>query len=449
MGDATTTLPRRAPAATASVVAAWCLIAIGDSLHAGYFSNTAFACVAAGVALIVATAAAGRPLISPGRGLIAVPVVVGLTVALVDPSGAYLYLGSGHLHVLVGLDAATVAAVAAALLAPARWRQSLWRVSIVLAAATGITTIVFVDNPNIDVWQLLQQSSSGLLHGDDMYRQHWAHSTGLQEVYPYLPASTLVLAPFRWLSGDVRFGLLAATLLAVVLVARRRGSDAAPVAALLYVVPAWPLLVNRSWTEPELVLALAAAVLAIGSRRGGIAVLALGVALASKQPIVLLLPVFAIWPGFGWRRTAAACAAGLAIVAPWLIAGPRDFWHDAVHAQLALPVKPSSLSLPGLLLRHGDRAGFWLLAIALALGYAVVAWRIPRTTSGLALACATVMALYDIANKQTYFNHYMLPLGLLVVALATAGREPSAGVLVGDLRAEREDRRGAAGAADT
>jgi hypothetical protein len=58
--------------------------------------------------------------------------------------------------------------------------------------------------------------------------------------------------------------------------------------------------------------------------------------------------------------------------------------------------------------------------VFLAAAYALVAWRVPRTPSGLALGCALVMWTFDLANTQTFFNHYVLPLGLLVIALATA-----------------------------
>jgi hypothetical protein len=55
-----------------------------------------------------------------------------------------------------------------------------------------------------------------------------------------------------------------------------------------------------------------------------------------------------------------------------------------------------------------------------------VLWRMPRTPSGLALGCALVMWSFDLANKQTFFNHYVLPLGLLLIAVAAADREPTA-----------------------
>jgi hypothetical protein len=406
---------------TAATVLAWCLLAIGDSAHAGYYTAVGLACVVAGFALVVAVAMSGAPLELPDRRLLAVPLVVCVVEAIVDPSKKFLYIGGHDLLAIHLLSSATAVVAALSLLVPERSRRIAWAGVLALAAATGIVTIVLISNPNIDVWDLLQQSSTGLLHGDDLYRQHWMHSTGLQNVYPYLPASTLVLAPFRWLFGDVRFGLLVASLLSAWLLRRYGGSTSSMLAALLIVMPDWVYLVNRSWTEPLLVALLAAAVVAIRHERYGWAIAALAVALACKQPIVLLVPVFAIWPSFGWRRAAASCGIAAAIVLPWFVAGPRDLWHDAVHAQLGLAAKTKALNISALLLQHGTKVGFWLLLVALIGSYALIAWRMPKTPSGLALGCAIVMWAYDLANTQTFFNHYVLPLGLLVVALGTTG----------------------------
>ncbi|HEU5033526.1 MAG TPA: hypothetical protein VFT62_02080 [Mycobacteriales bacterium] len=404
------------------VLLAWCLLAIADASHAGYYSSAAVSCLLAGFVVLVAAVALGRPLARPDRALLAAPAVLVVVEAVVNPTHPFLYLHGTDLHIVSALGVATAVAAAASLLAPHRWQRACWLSLVALAIATGVVTVVLIRDPGIDVWDLLQQSSSGLLHGDDMYRQHWSGSTGLQAVYPYLPGSTLLLAPFRWLVGDVRFGLLTAAVLAAVVVRRMEHRAAPAVSALLLGLPGWVLLINRSWTEPLLLAALAIVVLALLDERPAVAVIALAVALACKQHIVLLLPVFAIWPSFGLRRTAVSLAAAAAVVLPWFAAGPGDLWHDAVHANLALQLEPRALNLPSLLLRYDLHVGFWLAAAFLAGAYGLVLWRVPRTPSGLALACAIVLWAFDLANKQTFFNHYTLPLGLLAVAVASAER---------------------------
>jgi hypothetical protein len=413
---------------TPAVLTAWCLLAGADAgSAAGYYDPVALLAIGIGFAVLAGVVACGGVLRSVSRRAAILPLAVSVGFAIDDATRPCLYQHGARLFAIESLEVVTAFAASLLLLGGPRWRRFWWWVVALLAAATGIVIIVLIRNPNIDVWQLLQQSSTGLLHGDDMYRQHWSHSTGLQAVYPYLPWSTVFLAPFRWLFLDVRFGLLAALLAAAWLVRRSARAWGPLVSCLLLVSPGWVLLVNRSWTEPLLVLLVGGSILAIRSGRGALAVVALAAALACKQHVVLLLPLFAIWPVFGLRRVIASVLLAVIAILPWLIAGPGDLWHDTVHANAVLRVKPTSLNVPAFALRHGYRFGFWLAVVFVVAGYLLVWARVrPRTPAGLALSCALVLWAFDLANKQTFFNHYQLPLGLLVFALALAeAPEPS------------------------
>jgi hypothetical protein len=207
-------------------------------------------------------------------------------------------------------------------------------------------------------------------------------------------------------------------------------APAAPVAlaALLLVAPHFPYYLVRSWTEPVLSLLLLAIVLLIARHHPAWAAATFALALASKQPVVLLVPVMLCWTGFGWRRTTTAVVLAAVVVAPWFIAGPGDFWHDAVSAELSLGPLQRALSVPSGLSRAGIHLGFWLLVIVLLATYAVITRRAERTPAGLALSVALVLYGYDLANTQSFFNHYQLPAALLLaaVALGEPSRAPAA-----------------------
>ena len=411
--------PTRWPAV--AVLAAWALIGLGISAHDGEWSGWGLAALLGAFVLVLVVAISGRALSMPGRRELAAALAVSLLAAVVHPAYRLMHVrGAGVVAVDV-LAAVTVAAALATLLRrPGPW---VWWPVAALAAATGIVTIVVVPDPHIDVWFLLQQSSDGLRHGQDMYRQHWQHSHGLQAIYPYLPWTTVLLAPFRWLATDVRAGLLLASLLTSWQLRRLAPMAPAALALLVLAHPHWAFLIDQSWTEPLLLALLTGAVLAVSRGRTGLAVLALAGALACKQHVVLLLPVFAAWPAFGLRRAAQSAALAFAAVLPWLLWSPHQFWHDAVKANLDLGVIPRALCVPSLLLRHDIAVGFWFTLAALALAYTVAYLRVPRTASGVALGSALVLLALDLANKQSFFNHYTLPLGLLVVALAAASSE--------------------------
>ncbi|MDQ1683813.1 MAG: hypothetical protein QOC82_550 [Frankiaceae bacterium] len=406
--------------ATRLILAAWCLLSVGVSVHEGEYSAPGLACVVLGLLLLAAVVAGGLVPRRPDRAELGIAVAVAFASAAVHPVDRLMHTGGGDLLAIQIAAAVTVAAAAATLLV--RRRDGIaWAVGAGLALVTGCLVIAFVTNPKIDVWYLLQQSSTGLLHGDDMYRQHWAHSHGLRAVYPYLPMSTVLLAPFRWITGDVRAGLLLASVATSALL--RRLAPAAPVALALLVLvhPHWAFLIDQSWTEPLLLFLLVTAVVATERGRPIVAVIALAAAVAAKQHVVLLLPLFALWPAFGWRRTLAAAGLAAVAVLPWVAAGPADFWHDAVHANVVLGVIPRALCVPSFLQRHGITVGFWFPLLGLLAAYAGCL-RAPRTAVGLALGSALVLWTVDATNKQSFFNHYTLPLGLLVLALTAASQ---------------------------
>jgi len=99
-----------------------------------------------------------------------------------------------------------------------------------------------------------------------------------------------------------------------------------------------------------------------------------------------------------------------------------------VRTNLAYRVLPTALDLPALLLRVGVTAGFGLTVAALAASYAVVVRLLPRDAAGFAAGAALVLLATALTNKQSFFNHYTLVTGLLVLAAVLAvRREPAPG----------------------
>jgi hypothetical protein len=156
------------------------------------------------------------------------------------------------------------------------------------------------------------------------------------------------------------------------------------------------------------------------------AVVCLAVALATKQHVVLLLPLAALWPEFGWRRSLASAGLGFVLVLPWFVAGPKNFWDDAVLLNLHYGVLRRGLDLPALALRHGIMLGFAVTMIAVGLAYLVAVLRLPRTAGGFAAGGGLVELALDVFNKQSFFNHYTLAMGLFVLALVAHPGPPAA-----------------------
>ncbi len=435
------------------LLSGWALLALGIASRDGRYNVFGLACVLAGTTLVVLGALSGA---GPGqrragarvglhRGLVAAGGLVAVAAVLVaaTPFGLserYYSMGASFWvsQVLVGLAGPVAALSLLPRLRPAAW--PFWT-ALGLVTAAGIARVVSSPDPHIDVFYLLQVSTKGLLRGADMYRQQWAaspevyHSGGLFTVYPYLPATSVLLLPGRVLFGDVRVELVLLLALAAILLRRiGAGRTAAPAAVpAMRTVPALlPLLVavlpkityadQRAWTEPLIIVLLVGMVLSVQSGRPRLAVVCLALALASKQHVALLLPVAALWPAFGPRRALASAGLGILVVLPWLIAGPADFWHDAVSVNLGYGYRQDALCLPTLLHDLGLPSGGALTAAGVLAGWAL-AYRLRGTAAGFAAGAAVLVLLLDLTNQQSFFNHYTLGMALVVLAVAAqAGR---------------------------
>jgi hypothetical protein len=379
------------------------------------------ACVLLGVALL-----RDRRLGVPG------PVVGGLAVAAagllqyVVPT--FTYLPDHDAQVL--RTAVAVAAVAAG--AAIALRRPVVGLALAAAAfAAGSAAVIHLDPaPRIDVWYSLQGAADAVLHGRDMYTQVWPSSPGVKDAFTYLPWTGVLLAPAKLLTGDVRWGLAVAELgLAAVIVAfgRRRGPDRAGSgvvpAAVLLLLPGTFTQIEQAWTEPLIALLLAGALLAVDGGRLRLAVVLVALALASKQHIVLLLPLLAVWRPVGPRRTAAVAAGGALLVLPWAVWDLPAMWHDTVTLLVGFHVIQFSDTLYLAAVHElGWTPPFWLAAtlILAVIAFAVgVVRRFQPPPARFAAVAAFALFGANLLNKQAFYNQFWL-VGALVLLGWTA-----------------------------
>ena len=407
---------------TGLLLLAWAAIVFGITRRHGDYTPTALAAVVC--ALLLAFAACATRWRLPRRiGLAACAALVVDAAIQAGPAnhghGTWYWLSRG------------CAFGAAALVLATLRRRRLFAPALALLALTGLLRIVATPTPPIDVHFLLTDSTRGLIHGMDMYRQSWPGSHGLQDEYPYLPWTSVLLLPAWLVTHEVRVGLWVAAVVSAVVLRRLAGKRSAAGGAvdsafLPLLVASYPMFafgLQQSWTEPLLIALLAIMVSAVERGRHGLAVVALALALASKQHIVLLLPLAACWPAFGWRRTLQSTALGFVLVLPWLLAGPRDLWDDAVLLNIHYPVLRRGLDVAAFADRHGVTLGFGVTIAVCLLAYAVALLRLPRNAAGFAAGSGLVQLALDVFNKQSFFNHYTLVMGLFTIALVASSRQ--------------------------
>jgi hypothetical protein len=375
-----------------------------------------------------------------------------------------------------------VAAVFAAMLLPAlgsdarvwrRLQRAAFAGLLLVHLAMGVWVLRAVPYPFTDVIQFQHDADNALLRGENPYALQFVdlshgtsklyapgtqHDGKLDFGFPYPPLSALLTLPAHVLgpkpgpdrpnangeieeqAGDLRYAqLLAITVSAALMALAGRGPVAPAAAALFLLTPRGFYVLSQGWTEPLVVLMLAATVFA-ACRRSRATPYVLGLFWAVKQyvvlsaPLTLLLipaksqsPAGGLW---GWRNAWAviwrwgvkAAALALAVTLPFVLWGPKHFWWSAVAVQVRQPFRPDALSYAaGLYAWRGIALPTIIAFLALAGVMALALARTPRTPSGFAAATAVTFAVFFALNKQAFANYYYFVIGALVAAVAASG----------------------------
>ncbi|MBI5609834.1 MAG: hypothetical protein HY902_13260 [Deltaproteobacteria bacterium] len=374
-------------------------------------------------------------------GLALAAVVVQLAQWLTLPLGKHwLYprQNMGTLHLLV------LAAVAFAALTLAGPKRRTLAGAGFLAALllAGLWFVRWDGRPEIDVFEFQQQGCAALAGGHNPYAMTFAspypddtpfYSPGLvvggrlQFGYIYPPLLLGLQCPVALATGDVRFAHWLALVAAGVLAWRTARNHLTLLAiAVLLTTPRTLFLIEQAWTEPFVILGLAA-VLWSAVRKPAWLPWIFGAFLGTKQYLVLVAPLGLLLDRELWKPKAALAFFGraalvlLALHLPAVAADPQAFWRSVVTLQMLQPFRPDSLSWLAAWSTDGKPpVGVWI-AFVLALGaVAVNLWRAPRTPAGFAAAVATVLLAFLALNKQAFWNYYHFPLAALAMAAAVA-----------------------------
>ena len=121
------------------------------------------------------------------------------------------------------------------------------------------------------------------------------------------------------------------------------------------------------------------------------------------------------------------------LVAPVIIAicGAIWGWHGAVSSGYAVALVLLNFAVSAGLIAWTSKISIGMLMGATLFGYlirlglimlavlAVGLWKLPRTTPGFVLGSAWLLGMFNLLNKQSFFNEWSLVVGLILVGLAT------------------------------
>lgn len=353
----------------------------------------------------------------------------------------------------VGLVCA-VAAFAIALSAKnARFRGWALAVLVMVFLFLGMWIVHASPQPHIDVWLFERDAARALLHGQNPYAMTFPdiyHSTlpGYpQQVYgpglvvndrcqfgfPYPPVTLLFTTLGYLIAGDPRYAQVVALAVAGLFIAfSGRWRIAVVAMALLLFTPRVFFVLGRAWTEPFAVMLLAATIFCAVRQSRWLPV-SLGLFLATKQYLILAVPLtfFLLPPGWKWRDwiwlLMKAALAAAVMTLPFALWDFAAFWKSTVTVQQIAPFRWDALSFivwwgfHG----HGDQVklpNYAVLpaAVALLIALAIALRRSPRTPAGFAASLALLSLAFFAFNKQAFCNYYFFVIGAICCAISAS-----------------------------
>jgi uncharacterized membrane protein len=377
-----------------------------------------------------------------GRDLLAAGLV-GSTLLMAHADGMYYAIAARRerldelLQLLVPL--AIVSAVASQWLARRAGRAVFFTATlgVILVCALAHAWVIYVTpSPSIDVWTSSQRAVDYLLHGknpypqpyEDIYHGRYDYRPGM----PYWPAYLLwatagvVAVPS---AHDVRVSLVVAEGLTCFFlygllrhVGVTRSLAVLAVAAWL-AFPIGLFLVEQAFIDPLLLACFAGAAWALAARRSVLAGVALGVACATKQYAFFGAVLAAIYAlrSLGWRGAArlvaTAAAVGIALIGPFVVGAPAEFWRSSVQVPATILPRLDALTLPAWVAHQWPPANVealqrlyapytWLALLAFALAAAWLATRRRPSIEQYLQATAVAYGSMLIVAKQAFCNYY-------------------------------------------
>jgi hypothetical protein len=249
--------------------------------------------------------------------------------------------------------------------------------------------------------------------------------------FPYPPLQLLATLPVHLLTGEYRYlHAVALAASAALMLAARPGRPALIGAALFLLTPKIFYVVEGSWTEPLVVLALSAT-LFCAVRAPRALPWTFGCLLAIKQYTVALAPLAPLLlpDAERTRRGVLALLGRAAIVVaavdlPFLLWNARGFVADTVTFLVRQPLRVDSLSWSALAKLDGLEPATWFSFALLAALLAACLFRAERTARGFAASTALAFCVFFAFAKAAFVNYYLFPLAAGAWALALSPSSP-------------------------
>lgn len=367
--------------------------------------------------------------LAPRWGLLLVMGLAGL--GLVAPT----YLRFPHPDPTVFVGLAIVLTMSALLLAfsPPKSRAGfVWLTVVVLVVvgSVGFLVVRATAGFGIDVVELHYQAANVMSHGVSPYGAAVEVINGSPVAapgstivgYPYPPVTAVLYAIPVWSFNEPRWTGLAAWLVFLAILAFKaiglRSVSTATAFLALAALPAWIFVMQAGWTE-ILTLGLLAAAIGLWEKHPLMSSILFGLAMATKQYFLVLLPLLVLHPQLRGRRSMLILSTVAVTIIPLAIFDPAGAWHALVGFHATTPPRPDSANLVGLLSYLGVTVTLPLaFVIGLPLLVASLLARRGKGIDDLLISMAVVLSIFFMFSSQAFANYWFLLAGLCGLAWA-------------------------------
>ncbi len=230
-------------------------------------------------------------------------------------------------------------------------------VLVLVALLLRIFIVISSPKPFIDVFDIQKAAPRVLISGHDPYSVSFLTWSGeYYNAFTYGPAVLLLDLPAVLILNDPRYTMIfaemgTALLLFIMLKRNKYMPLATEVIPLLFLFqPRAVFAIEQAWVDPLVVFALTLFVyLLFFRKRLIVSSVVLGVAIASKQYSILLLPFLMKSRWYSLKQLMVSLASALIVMLPFIVWNFRDFVNDVILLNLIIEPRYDSNSLNSLI----------------------------------------------------------------------------------------------------
>ncbi len=298
----------------------------------------------------------------------------------------------------------------------------IFNIMISLSLILRIFMVWSSPNPYIDVYDYLKKGALGFISGQNPYSMVYTkmYKDVNPDFYSYLPGMIFLTLPFVFFFGDPRYTVIAAELMVALIIYRiyRKNNGKYIYSLLVLNNPISLYMVEQSYTEPIILFLLVLFAWSMVKNKKIAAILSFGIALATKQYMIFLLPLIMRFKMDFKKKlfiSLGAILTAAVLIIPFYLWSPVDFLHDALFLQLNFPPRYEGLTLFSFLHQYGITYNAIVGNILIAAGLIFVYIRKKINISQFFYLSSFAFLIIFFFNKWAFINYYYLISQLLLI----------------------------------